>query len=73
MVPAEDLTVKIRAIKENQTDPDLVVIAADALAVEGYNGAVERMHLYMEAGADVAIEAPRTIEQIAQLSADLPY
>ena len=75
MVPAEDLAVKIRAIKENQTDPDLVVIArTDALAVEGYDGAVERMHTYMEAGADVAfIEAPQTVEQIERLSADLPY
>ena len=58
MVPAEDLAVKIRAIKENQTDPDLVVIArTDALAVEGYNGAVERMHMYMEALADANEEA----------------
>ena len=75
MVPAEDLAVKIRAIKDNQTDPDLVVIArTDALAVEGYDGAVERMHMYMEAGADVAfIEAPQTVEQIERLSADLPY
>ena len=36
VVPAEELATKIRAIKENQTDPDLVVIArTDALAVEG--------------------------------------
>ena len=75
MVPAEELATKIRAIKENQSDPDLVVIArTDALAVEGYDGAVERMHRYMEAGADVAfIEAPQTVEQIEKLSTDLPY
>ena len=35
VVPAEELAVKIQAIKENQIDPDLVVIArTDALAVE---------------------------------------
>ena len=75
VVPAEELAMKIRAIKDNQTDPDLVVIArTDALAIEGYDSAVERMHKYMEAGADVAfIEAPRTIEQIEQLATDLPY
>ena len=75
MVPAEELATKIRAIKENQSDPDFVVIArTDALAVEGYDGAVERMHKYREAGADVAfIEAPRTVEQIEKLSTDLPY
>ena len=75
VVPAEELAVKIQAIKENQIDPDLVVIArTDALAVEGYEAAVARMHTYMEAGADVAfIEAPQSVEQIEQLSKDLPY
>ena len=75
VVPAAELAAKIRAIKENAEDPDLVVIArTDALAVEGYDAAIARMHEYMKAGADVAfIEAPRTIEQIEQLSADLPY
>ena len=75
VVPAEELAVKIQAIKDNQIDPDLVVIArTDALAVEGYEAAVARMHTYMEAGADVAfIEAPQSVEQIEQLSKDLPY
>ena len=75
VVPAEELAVKIQAIKENQIAPDLVVIArTDALAVEGYEAAVARMHTYMEAGADVAfIEAPQSVEQIEQLSKDLPY
>ncbi len=75
VVPPEELAVKIKAIKENQIDPDLVVIArTDALAVEGYEAAVARMHTYMEAGADVAfIEAPQSVEQIEQLSKDLPY
>ena len=75
VVPAEELAVKIQAIKENQVDPDLVVIArTDAIAVEGYEAAVARMHTYMEAGADVAfIEAPQSVEQIEQLSKDLPY
>ncbi|PPR63287.1 MAG: 2,3-dimethylmalate lyase [Alphaproteobacteria bacterium MarineAlpha4_Bin2] len=75
VVPTEELAAKIRAIKDNQIDPDFIVIArTDALAVEGYESAVERMHKYMEAGADLAfIEAPRSVEQIEQLSKDLPY
>ena len=38
----------------------MVVIArADAVAVEGLDSAIDRMHQYMEAGADVAfIQAP---------------
>jgi len=75
VVPTGELAAKIRAIKDNLIDPDFIVIArTDALAVEGYEAAVERMHKYMEAGADIAfVEAPRSIEQIEQLSKDLPY
>ncbi|MBT5812129.1 MAG: oxaloacetate decarboxylase [Rhodospirillaceae bacterium] len=72
VVPAAELASKIRAIKDNAEDPDLVVIArTDSVAVEGFDAALERMHLYMEAGADVAfIEAPRTEEQIEQIAAE---
>lgn len=75
VVPAGELAVKIRAIRENAADPDLVIIArTDALAIEGYDSAVVRMHAYMEAGADVAfVEAPRSLEEIERLAKDLPY
>ena len=75
VVPAEELSAKIRAIKDNALDPDLILIArTDALAVEGYQAAIDRMHQYMEAGADIAfIEAPRSLEQIEDLSRQLPY
>jgi 2-methylisocitrate lyase-like PEP mutase family enzyme len=53
----------------------MVVIArTDALAVEGIDKALERMHKYMEAGADVAfIEAPRDMAQIERVAKELPY
>jgi 2-methylisocitrate lyase-like PEP mutase family enzyme len=75
VVPTEELATKIRAIKENATDPDLVVIArTDSVAVEGLDAAIERMHAYIEAGADVAfVEAPRTIEDIERVAQELPY
>ncbi len=75
VVPTKELATKIRAIKENATDPDLVVIArTDAVAVEGLDAAIERMHAYIEAGADVAfVEAPRTIEDIERIASELPY
>ena len=75
VVSAEELAAKIRAIRDNAADPDLVLIArTDALAVEGYDSAIERMRKYMDVGADVAfIEAPRSLEQIEQMSRDLPY
>ncbi|MCB1741190.1 MAG: oxaloacetate decarboxylase [Gammaproteobacteria bacterium] len=70
VVPAQELCVKLRAVRDALSDPDMVIIArTDALAVEGLDGAIERMHRYMEAGADVAfIEAPRSIEQIERIA-----
>ncbi|MDE0812847.1 MAG: oxaloacetate decarboxylase [Alphaproteobacteria bacterium] len=72
VVPAAELASKIRAIKDNAADDDLIVIArTDSVAVEGFDAALDRMHLYMEAGADVAfIEAPTTVEQIERISTE---
>jgi 2-methylisocitrate lyase-like PEP mutase family enzyme len=73
VVPAEELVTKIKAIKDNLRDPDMVVIArTDSLAVEGVDSAIERMHKYMEAGADVAfIEAPTSVEHLEKISKEL--
>ena len=73
VVPASELVTKIRAIKDNQKDPDLVVIArTDSLAIEGIDAAIERMHKYLEAGADVAfIEAPTSLEEMEKISTEL--
>lgn len=75
VVPAEELVGKIKALKDAATDPDMVVIArTDSLAVEGLDAALERMHKYMEAGADVAfVEAPRDMAQIERVAKELPY
>ena len=70
MVPVGELVTKIKAIKDNQTDPDFVVIARTvSLAIEGVDSAIERMHKYMEAGADVAfVEAPTSVEELNNFS-----
>jgi 2-methylisocitrate lyase-like PEP mutase family enzyme len=75
VVPAAELVGKIKALKDAATDPDMVVIArTDSLAVEGVDAALERMHKYMEAGADVAfVEAPRDMAQIERVAKELPY
>jgi 2-methylisocitrate lyase-like PEP mutase family enzyme len=72
VVPAEELATKIRAIKDNLRDQDIVVIArTDSLAVEGVDSAIERMHKYMEAGADMAfIEAPTSLEELEKISTE---
>ena len=75
VVPTGEFVQKIRAARDASQDPDLVIIArTDALAVEGLDSALERMHAYMEAGADVAfVEAPVSEEQIREIAERLPY
>ena len=62
-------TSKIKAAKDASLDPDLVLIArTDAIAINGFEDAMERGALYAEAGADVIfIEAPTTVEQMRQI------
>ena len=73
LIPAEEHATKIRAVKDALTDDDTVLIArTDAIAVEGFETAMERMNMYIEAGADVAfVEAPRTMEMITRIANEL--
>ena len=66
MIPKEDMVAKIRAAVYARKDPDTVIIArTDAIAVNGYDDAIERAIAYKEAGADVIfVEALQTAEQI---------
>lgn len=65
--PAE-MIAKIHAVTDARRDPDFVLIArTDALAVEGFERALERAALYGEAGADLLfVEAPGP-EHIAEI------
>lgn len=60
LVPAAEMVAKIRAAADARVDADFVLIArTDAVAVEGFDAALERALLYKEAGADVLfVEAP---------------
>src|SRR3546814_15619079 len=75
IVSQAEMAQKIRAVKDASHDPDFVLIArTDALAVEGYDKAIERGHAYIEAGADmIFIEAPTSVEQIERIATDRPY
>ncbi len=71
VVPTGEMVQKLRAARDALADPDLLLIArTDALAVEGFDAAIERAHAYEAAGADVIfVEAPTSeaeIEAIAQ-------
>jgi carboxyvinyl-carboxyphosphonate phosphorylmutase len=71
LVPAAEMAQKVRAAVSARTSSDFIIIArTDARAVEGLDRALERAHLYRDAGADILfVEAPETereIETIAQ-------
>ena len=69
LIPAEEMAAKIRAGLDAKLDPDFVLIArTDALAVEGFERAMERCRLYEEAGADmIFLEAPSKMEHLAAI------
>jgi 2-methylisocitrate lyase-like PEP mutase family enzyme len=64
LVPVEEMQAKIRAAVDAREDRDFVLIArTDAIAVEGFEAALERAGRYREAGADVLfVEAPGPAE-----------
>jgi 2,3-dimethylmalate lyase len=69
VVPVEEAVAKIRAAADARTDSDFVLIArTDAIAVEGFEAALERAARYKEAGADVLfVEAP-SAEQLPKIA-----
>ena len=67
IVPREDWLAKIRAAAEARQDKDFLIIArTDSRAVIGFDEAVARCNLALQAGADMAfLEAPQTLEEVA--------
>jgi 2-methylisocitrate lyase-like PEP mutase family enzyme len=74
IVPVAEMVGKIRAAVDARQDPDFVIIArTDAIAVEGFEAALERAARYAEAGADMLfVEAPVSMEQLADIPRRLP-
>ena len=66
VIPVEEMVAKIRAAVDARQDPDFQIIArTDAVAVEGYEAAIERARRYEEAGADILfIEALSDMEHL---------
>jgi 2-methylisocitrate lyase-like PEP mutase family enzyme len=74
VIASTEMVQKIKAAVDARTDPDVLIVArTDAIAVEGFNAAIDRAHAFREAGADIGfIEAPTSPEQIATV-ARLPW
>jgi 2-methylisocitrate lyase-like PEP mutase family enzyme len=74
LIAADEMTGKIKAALDARRSPETLIIArTDAVAVEGFERAVERAALYREAGADMLfVEAPKTREELARVTKALP-
>jgi 2-methylisocitrate lyase-like PEP mutase family enzyme len=73
VIPAAEMVGKIKAALDARQDADTLIIArTDALAVTGFDDALERAEQYLAAGADALfIEAPKSLGQMQQISARL--
>jgi len=70
VIPTAEMAAKLKAAVDSRRDADFVVMArTDAIAVEGFEAALERGERYREAGADVLfIEAPTSMAQLETIS-----
>lgn len=66
VIAKEDMVAKIRAAVSARQNPDTVIIArTDAIAVNGYDDAIDRAVAYKEAGADmIFVEAMQNEVQV---------
>ena len=73
LISASEMAGKIKAAVDARASEETLIIArTDAIAVEGFESAIERATLYSEAGADILfVEAPRSREQLSMVAAAL--
>ena len=74
VIPAAEMVGKIKAaIDARASEQTFVIARTDAVAVEGFEPAIERARRYAEAGADVLfVEAPRSQDQLAAVVRAFP-
>jgi 2-methylisocitrate lyase-like PEP mutase family enzyme len=71
LISTGEMAGKIRAALDARNDDSTVIIArTDAIAVEGFEAALDRAEAYLEAGADMLfVEAPRSIDEMRAVCA----
>jgi 2-methylisocitrate lyase-like PEP mutase family enzyme len=74
VVSIEEMKGKIRAAVDARSDPNLLIIGrTDAAAIEGMDRAIERMHAYADAGADLMmVLGPYSPQDVARLARETP-
>lgn len=60
----EEMVAKIRAAVAARTDPNFMIMGrTDAMATDGFAEGVERANLFLEAGADMVMIFPNSLEE----------
>src|SRR5437868_2643696 len=74
LIPAGEMIGKLKAALDTRRSSETLIIArTDAVAVEGFERAIERATRYKEAGADMLfVEAPKSREELARIAKALP-
>ncbi|MEA4954522.1 MAG: isocitrate lyase/PEP mutase family protein [Pseudoflavonifractor sp.] len=69
LISADEFVQKLKAAVNEKFYRDTLIIArTDARAVEGFNHAVERAKMYIDAGVDMLFfEAPQSVEEVYQV------
>lgn len=70
LISSEEMSGKVRAACDARvSDETLIIARTDAIAVEGFDSALDRAEAYVEAGADLLfVEAPQTGEQMQAIT-----
>jgi 2-methylisocitrate lyase-like PEP mutase family enzyme len=73
LIPVMEMCGKIRAALDARRSGETLIIArTDAVAIEGFDRAIERATMYREAGADLLfVEAPKTQSELGRIVATL--
>lgn len=71
LISSDEMAGKVRAAVDARTSQDTLIIArTDAIAVEGFEPALDRAEAYLAAGADVLfVEAPQDLDQMGEIAA----
>ena len=66
---ANEMVQRIKAAADARVDADIMIVArTDAIALEGYEAAIDRAERYREAGADILfVEAPQSEAQLGEV------
>ena len=66
LIKTDEMVGKVKAaVDARKTSDTLIIARTDARAVEGLQEAIDRAHIYEEAGADILfIEAPHSVDEL---------